>query len=196
MVAAGETRYLHVYVLYPAEPDLSVRFNSVDVSEDGGPDVRALNTYTDIGEWQDLVFQIDGGDGGATVNSLLVVPDLGFQNNPAGFVLNNTDAFAYVDNFRFTDSATPDVLSTNSFELDKVVSIYPNPTQSVFKIETKENVIISNVSIYNILGGLVTQNASRLNNNEYDISNLTSGIYIVRVSDDNNNTITKRLIKE
>lgn len=195
-VAAGETQYLHVYVNYPAEPDVSVRMDAADASSDGSADVRALNTYTDFGQWQDLVFQLDGGDTGATVNSIIMLPDIGFENDPAGFVLNNIDAFAYIDNFRFTDSATPDVLNTLNYKLDNFVTISPNPTQSVFKVETKESINVSDVSIYNILGERVTQNMLRLNTNEYDISKLTSGVYFVIVTDDNNNSISKKLIKE
>ena len=194
-VAAGETKYLHVYVNYPAQPDVSVRMNSVDASADGGPDVRALNAYTDFGQWQDLVFQLDGGTSGITVNSILMLPDLGFQNDPVGQILNNTDAFAFVDNFRFTDSETPEVLSVNNFELDNSISLYPNPARSTFTISTKENITIDYVSIFNILGERVAQSAASLNN-QYDVSGLASGLYVIRITDDKGGFATKKLMKK
>tara|TARA_R110002049_G_scaffold171426_1_gene337924 strand:+ start:1098 stop:1925 length:828 start_codon:yes stop_codon:yes gene_type:complete len=195
-VPASTTKYLHVLVNYPAQPDISVRFDAADETVDGATDVRALNSYTSFGQWQDLVFQLDGGASGATVNAIIFLPDVGFNNTPAGQVLNNTDAFGYVDEFTFSDSATPVTLSAKVFQKDSDFVIYPNPTQSVFKLKSKNNVHVVDVSLYNILGKKVVQNIAKVNKNEYDISGLSSGVYIVKITDDNGGLTTKRVIKK
>ncbi|TWO33420.1 T9SS type A sorting domain-containing protein [Seonamhaeicola sediminis] len=193
-VPANTTRYLHVMVNYPAQPDVSVRFDASDADINGATDIRALNSYTNFNQWQDLVFQIDGGASGATVEYIVYLHDIGYQNSPAGRILNNTDAFAYIDNFTFSDSDVP-LLSNKDFELSKNISLYPNPVKSTFSITSNNGVKISKVSVYNALGAKVAVNPV-LGSDKYDISSLASGMYLVKISDDKGAVTTKRLLKQ
>ena len=144
-----------------------------------------------------MVFEIkDGPDATAftkgTLYRLTIHPDMGFENDPVGQILNATDTSGYIDQIQILD-ASP--LSVSDFELEKNISVYPNPVQSTFKLETKNNINIESVSVYSVLGKKVIQNITRLNKNEYDISNLASGLYILKILDSNGGLASKKLFK-
>lgn len=59
------------------------------------------------------------------------------------------------------------------------MAIYPNPTSGIIKIEAED---IQNVSIYNIFGEKIFENAVQGNSFEYNLSSQKSGVYIIKVS--------------
>ena len=67
-------------------------------------------------------------------------------------------------------------IGDNAFELD--VTIYPNPTDNYLFIEGNKNPI--SISIYNLLGAEVI---SKSNTDKIDVSELSNGVYIIRISD-------------
>ncbi|MCX7550996.1 T9SS type A sorting domain-containing protein [Xanthomarina sp. F2636L] len=70
-------------------------------------------------------------------------------------------------------------------------SIYPNPTSTGFvNITSKTNDTIQ-VAVFDILGKQVLNNT--VNNNRLDVSTLTTGVYIMNISQ-NGQTITKKLV--
>ena len=76
------------------------------------------------------------------------------------------------------DDAACNVLSVgdNVFEVD--VSVSPNPTDNYLFIEGNKNPI--SISIYNLLGKKVM---SAKNTNKVDVKELSSGVYIINISD-------------
>jgi hypothetical protein len=115
IIPANETRYLHVLVKANNQIDMPIRYNGVDGTfgqQNGTGALRPTNDYTDIGEWQDMVYAIPGGGSGTTVNYITLFPDAGFNNIPSGQFLNNTDEFLFVDNFKFTNSAASELQNT------------------------------------------------------------------------------------
>nr|WP_179351307.1 alpha-amylase family glycosyl hydrolase [Winogradskyella vidalii] len=71
-------------------------------------------------------------------------------------------------------------------------SIYPNPSQASFSI----NANVTNVEIYDLSGKMVRSfNGSYSKTDSFDISSLISGMYMVKVQNDNNQTLTTKLIK-
>ncbi|QDO95493.1 T9SS type A sorting domain-containing protein [Formosa sediminum] len=113
--------------------------------------------------------------------------------------LNNALYFeaAYTDsNPEFTDlgrelyTYTNDkLLSTNTFELNNSISIYPNPSTSFLNVKTTLDGEI-NYSIYNLLGKQVQ--TGTINNNVIN-HNLTSGLYLLKL-DNGTQSITKKII--
>lgn len=83
-------------------------------------------------------------------------------------------------------------LSSSSFSQIEGLKMYPNPTKNNLFIETALNSDI-NVSIVNMLGKEVVN--TKVVNNTVNVSNLTSGIYIVRITEEGK-TSTKKLIIE
>jgi len=82
-------------------------------------------------------------------------------------------------------------LSVNDFSFDYGLAIYPNPTNDYFKVEKSSNVNIESIRIYNISGKLVKEFAE---SERYNVSDLNSGIYFLRIKTDKSQTI-KKLVK-
>jgi hypothetical protein len=84
------------------------------------------------------------------------------------------------------------VLSSSSFSQINGLKMYPNPAKNNLYIETALNSDI-NVSIVNMLGKEVVN--ANVVNNTVNVSNLTTGIYIVKITEEGK-TSTKKLIIE
>jgi glycosidase len=71
-------------------------------------------------------------------------------------------------------------------------AIYPNPTNSSFKI----NKSVNDLRIYDISGKLVQTFSGEFSKNEnYDISNLNQGIYLIKIENNSGQSLTSKLIK-
>lgn len=85
----------------------------------------------------------------------------------------------------------PNVLSINDETLLSF-SLYPNPSQTSFRI----NMDVSNVEIYDLTGKMVKSfKGDFTSTNVFDVSNLISGMYMVKVENNNNQSLTAKLIK-
>jgi hypothetical protein len=199
-ISDTETKYVSMMVHYPAQPDLGIRFDAPDDNSNGGGSsiVRALNTYTTPNQWQQIVWEIkDNPTATAFTNGTLfrlsIHPDMGFQNDPAGQVLDTGGTIAgYIDQIQILDS---NPLSNDEFKLDNNISIYQNPSLSSFRVETRNNIEISDVSLYDMLGSKV-KNISKVDTNAYDMSDLSSGMYIVKITDERGLSVSKKLLKQ
>ena len=82
-------------------------------------------------------------------------------------------------------------LKTTEFDLEKI-AVYPNPTKARININANQ-LLISKIQIINSFG----QNVMTMSNNfeVLDISNLSSGIYILKI-DTELGMINKKIIKE
>ncbi|WP_299045876.1 T9SS type A sorting domain-containing protein [uncultured Polaribacter sp.] len=195
-ISDTDTKFISMMVHFPAQTDVGIRFDAAADDANGTNIVRPLNAYTEFNQWQELIFEVkDGPDATSftlgTLFRLTFHPDMGFENEPAGQVLNDTDALGYIDQIQILDS---NPLSTSSFKLENSISLFPNPTQSSFKITTLNSVDIESVVVYNILGKHV--NITQIGVNEFDVSGLSSGMYIVKMIDSNGFTASKRLLRQ
>jgi hypothetical protein len=86
----------------------------------------------------------------------------------------------------------PSSLSTTKYDDLKKVSLYPNPSTNHFVL----NVNTERVQIFSITGQLVKKFEKKPSNYQYQISDLEKGIYLVKVSDENNREKTMKLIKQ
>jgi hypothetical protein len=195
-ISSSDTKFVSVMVYCSAQPDLGIRFDAPNDGAAGGKTVRALNSYTALNQWQKIVFEVKDEQTATsftkgTLYRLTIHADIGVENDPVGKILNNSDTFAYLDQIQILD-ANP--LSISDFELENSISLYPNPAQSTFKLETRNNIIIKEVSLYSVLGNKIQDNII-ISNNECDISNLSTGLYIVKIIDENGVVATKKLFK-
>jgi hypothetical protein len=104
---------------------------------------------------------------------------------PAISVLHE-DEILFNDKWAFTTSVNSAISSP--------VQIYPNPFKNVLTIENMENA--SKVEISNILGQTVYTNKSVETSLTLSTNELNAGIYFVRVTDANNQVVTKRMVKK
>tara|TARA_R110002033_G_scaffold1389_1_gene12257 strand:- start:4687 stop:6921 length:2235 start_codon:yes stop_codon:yes gene_type:complete len=81
-------------------------------------------------------------------------------------------------------------LGVSDFEtsLDKI-KLYPNPTSGILNIQMK--LPIKNAIVYNLQGQKVIESSTI----KLDVSNLSSGMYIIKIEDGNGFISTKRFIK-
>ena len=85
-----------------------------------------------------------------------------------------------------------------NFETNEVIkavtnfNIYPNPTNGRFDIEFDNNLEKNAIEIYSIYGTKVYESIDN-NKSSISISNLKSGIYLIKVNQ-NENTVTKKLV--
>ena len=75
----------------------------------------------------------------------------------------------------------------NSVEFD----MYPNPVKNTLNIKSQE--AISNVAVYDLLGKVVI--SSNKVNNFLDVSALSNGVYIIKLTSDKG-VVTKKFVKE
>jgi len=83
-----------------------------------------------------------------------------------------------------------DILSVNDFTLEEIV-IVPNPASSYFELRYSEE--IKTVEVYDISGRLIKKFVNK-NNMKFDISELSSGEYILLLKG-NSKLISKRILK-
>lgn len=94
-----------------------------------------------------------------------------------------------------TNTATTTIaaLGTQDFDFGSVFTLSPVPAKNSLTITTKQDVMISSVSIYNTLGQLVQVITNP--STTIDVSGLQSGSYFVRISSDKGSA-TGKFIKE
>jgi hypothetical protein len=135
---------------------------------------------------------------GSNMIGVSMVTGLVTSNLP--FIFNGPQ---YFDMFRNFDNCKEAVAirsnSATSVNENNVaensISIFPNPAKSAINISANRKLI--SASIFDITGKI--QSTYSLNNNEkslLDISSLSSGIYLIRVTTNDNSVITQKLIVE
>ncbi len=87
----------------------------------------------------------------------------------------------------------PSILANDNFTKDNTISIFPNPATNSFSL----NANASKIAIYSLTGQLVKQFDGAFDSDyDYSIENLNQGIYIVKITDNNNNESSLKLIKQ
>lgn len=99
------------------------------------------------------------------------------------------------DNFVARASAT-DTLGAISNEMSSAtISVYPNPANDIVTISSSD-IALNNVEMTDLNGRVVKNlNLGGVSNSEISISDLATGIYLLKINS-NNDTITKKLIVE
>ena len=88
-------------------------------------------------------------------------------------------------------------LGINENNINKFISIYPNPTNGKFCIDLKEPKSKMEVEIYNVLGQKIYKSSTRspLPLNEVDLSSHPKGVYLIKINDSKNNYTEKILVQ-
>jgi hypothetical protein len=94
--------------------------------------------------------------------------------------------------FRIFGNQVSAALSNDSFEVMSKVELYPNPSTNAFQI----SVDAKKVEIYSLTGQLIQTENNCVANKEINISNLAKGIYIVKITNSDAISVSKKFIKE
>lgn len=130
------------------------------------PTPRDQNTYPFNADQYILLNIAMGGISGAI--------DPNFQQSPM--------VIDYVRVYQNTTASIDD-----SFE--ESIKIYPNPTDSVFQIDSKNQ--LDQIALYDLLGTEVLNRT--VHTDRVDVSNLNSGIYLLKMKS-GNNTLTRKIV--
>ena len=168
--------------------------NNNSYNLDSGTDILN-NTYPDLIKTKNgstISFTYDG------VSSNTGVAGVSYPNGTGGVeylgfaiegVKDNNQRINLIDYIlqKYSGLLTVD----NSF-ISKNIELYPNPTSGLIQISNPNSIHIYSVDVYNIYGQKLQSNYQ---NNSVDISNLSNGIYMVRIEDDNGKQGTFKVIK-
>ncbi|MFC4632501.1 T9SS type A sorting domain-containing protein [Dokdonia ponticola] len=123
-----------------------------------------------------------------------------FQSGtPFGFTINDIGyvGVGYDDPFAPNTSPSneiwrldPELLSVTDVNTTEI-SLYPNPATDVMFIESA--LPIQQITVYNVLGQAIL--TERIQNNQLDVSSLSKGIYLVKLTSDAG-IFTQRLVKD
>lgn len=90
-----------------------------------------------------------------------------------------------------TATTTITALSSQDFTFNDYFSVYPNPVENNLNISKKEEIEISSITIYNMLGQIVVAIPNAKNIETVDVSSLKSGNYFVKINSNRGNSNTK-----
>ncbi len=92
-----------------------------------------------------------------------------------------------------TNTATTTIaaLANQDFEFETYFNLYPNPASSNVTIDTKSDIELYSVQVYNALGQLVLVVPNAKNVKNVDVSGLTSGNYFIKINSDKGTSHTK-----
>ncbi len=118
------------------------------------------------------------------------------SNLTVGSAFSNNANIYFDYNFPITTNTyttTIQALSSQDFDFGNQFILYPNPVKDVLHFNSKENLDIKSVEIYNMLGQIVVvvPNATT----SIDVSSLTNGNYFVKINTEKGSATTK-FIKE
>ena len=106
-------------------------------------------------------------------------------------------SFLKFDNIKITalKSVPPHLLSTDNFLAEKF-SIYPNPATNIVNITNSENMLVEQVTIYDVNGRqLNTETFNNKTEIQLNVENLASGTYMLHIQT-NQGTAVKKLVKK
>lgn len=196
--------------------------SNISVSNDQTIGILSINGTLDNQASSSISLKIEGtnGEGIQGGNDILTINgDLQLNNTlnvsfTEGFMPENTDEFTiitYTGNLTNVfqevniqdltgdfqiDYDTPGVIKLKSFQLSvedynlDTISVFPNPASNFITIKASQK--ISEISIYNLLGQMVSK--PKFTNTILDVSNLSKGMYLLNIEMNNTTIVTKKII--
>ena len=175
--------------LIVTEADANKPVFGAAISEDGGLTWTKMTYYNfEGGPWEQL--QADGN----LQHLEVVFRDINFGlsggfshvNDP-----NDPDSAFTQGIYKYVDQADVSIAD----ESIEGLSVYPNPASDFVKVST-ENAALQNIAIFDITGKEVINLNLSENNANINVSGLDNGIYLMKITDaDNNHQAVKLVIK-
>ncbi|MSP85349.1 MAG: T9SS type A sorting domain-containing protein, partial [Flavobacteriaceae bacterium] len=109
---------------------------------------------------------------------------------------NTVAASAFIDNYVARASSTDTLLEVETITRSVVVSTYPNPTIDIINVYNSNNLELSNYNLIDLKGTVIKSGV--LNNTldqKINVSELSQGVYMLKLNTTDNSTITKKIIK-
>jgi Secretion system C-terminal sorting domain/Concanavalin A-like lectin/glucanases superfamily len=196
--AFGGMLYGNTYVNYGGSSGYAVNA-TISISDNKWHHYAIVYDGTTLYFYEDGIQQMSGNLNLSTQGTTLYIGGVS-SNNLTGANGNNI----FLDDFQVYNqwltnqgvyglylSQKPSTLSSQNFNVNNLkATIYPNPAIDNFTIEIENEV--KSVEIYSLQGQkVVTSNSKNI-----DVSNLSKGMYMVRIEDSSNAVATQKLIIE
>lgn len=163
----------HPYVLDRISTNLTWNFNNIQLP------VSVANTMIGKGY---ITFKIKPKAGYAVGDIIPNAASIYFDYNPA--IVTNTFTTEFVA-----------FLASPAFDTDSI-RIYPNPTTDILNIELLNNQTIQSLVIYDLLGNKIVAKNYLQSPSQINISNLASGIFLLELTDTNNQKLIHKIVKK
>ena len=170
--------------------------SSVALLRDSDADLGLYINNSNFGSASNMIDFMQWGDAGNGRES--VANTGGFWTT--GDFLAGSGPFVYNGNgnqngVSFWQNGT---LSVRDEILSAALSLYPNPTSEVLNIKKLQNVNLSNASIFDVTGRLLSSIdlTQTISEKSIPLNNISTGLYFIRITDDQGGIIAKRFIKE
>jgi len=170
------------------------RINSIVVANDGKIYVGGINipqnfcrlnangsrdtTFTSLGANGEVSAMIKDPDG-----KIVIAGNFATFNQPNG-----------INQYGIVRIYGDSVLSTSETKTQTKIQVYPNPVKDILKIKALDNEKINSVGLYTSTGIFIKQ-IDLNSNSEINVSQLTEGVYILKIQSENSSSSTK-FIKE
>lgn len=148
--------------------------------------------------WTEITIPIAASDftlvsGGSTIETALATVSamrILSSNAPTW-----TGADAVVSTLHLDNITAATTLGVDDIQNETTFEISPNPAKNNLNIRLDSAMTSANVSIYDVLGKKVYERSLSSVNTSIDVSKWNAGVYLVRISTDNQ-TLTKRFVKQ
>lgn len=158
--------------------------------------VNIPNSVTSIGNY---AFGSCTGLTSFTVNwttPLVITAEVFFNVNTSAIPLNvpsGSEALYEANAVWTTFNPINGFLGTEDFEATTKVSVYPNPSNGLFNLEAQNN---ATVTVFDMLGKQIATQKITVGTATINLSSVTAGIYFAKITTENNQTQTVKLIKQ
>jgi hypothetical protein len=105
-------------------------------------------------------------------------------------VRTHSNTTVYLDDFSFFDNATLSIVKNNAIA---GFATYPNPVSNGILTISSASDSLKNITIFNLLGKQVLSSSFSDIQSNVDVSSISAGIYILKVTEDGK-TATKKLV--
>lgn len=143
-------------------------------------------TDTCFARWDGLNWEVIDGPNG-NVTSLQTYKDKLYLGGD--FTMIGSDSIQYLASYYSPDSV---FIGVEQHRLNSKIKLYPNPTKNTLKIESKLQ--LDSYEIYSILGSRIQ--SGKLINQEINVSELKTGMYILKITTNDGLLVQERFVKE
>ena len=174
----------------------------------------SLSTANDFEERDPMQFELLGSNDGSSFTSITTgdVPCVSDRFLERTYDFVNTDFYRYYQ-VVYTNACDPsggsdfpsiqiaetqlfgELLSTSGFTLSDAIHIYPNPSDGAFTIDIQEQISIKTMELMDMHGKLIQRLDSGLQSQFVSQSDLQTGIYFLRLTNDSATEIKRLIIR-